>query len=48
MCFYSAAVTSLREINQIRERNPTKNKPKFPKWLTLLEESITYLRQTIE
>ena len=48
MCLYSAAVTCLREMNQLRELTPpTKNKPKFPRWLTQLEESITYLRKTI-
>ena len=47
VCLYSAAVTCLREMNQLREVNPTKNKPKFPRWLTQLEESITYLRKTI-
>ena len=34
VCLYSAAVTCLREMNQLRELNPTKNKPKFPRWLT--------------
>ena len=35
-------------MNQLRELTPTtKNKPKFPRWLTQLEESITYLRKTI-
>ena len=48
VCLYSAAVTCLREMNQLRELTPpTKNKPKFPRWLTQLEESITYLRKTI-
>ena len=48
VCLYSAAVTCLREMNQLRELTPpTKNKPKFPQWLTQLEESITYLRITI-
>ena len=31
VCLYSAAVTCLREMNQLRELTPpTKNKPKFP------------------
>ena len=47
VCLYSAAVTCLREMNQLRELNLTNNKPKFPRWLTQLEESITYLRKTI-
>ena len=47
MCLYSAAVTCFREMNQLRELNLTNNKPKFPRWLTQLEESITYLRKTI-
>ena len=48
VCLYSAAVTCLREMNQLRElTSTTKNKPKFPRWLTQLEESITYLRKTI-
>ena len=48
VCLYSAAVTCLREMNQLRELSPTtKNKPKFPRWLTQLEEPITYLRITI-
>ena len=48
VCLYSAAVTCLREMNQLRELSPTtKNKPKFPRWLTQLGESITYLRKTI-
>ena len=35
-------------MNQLRELTPaTKNKPKFPRWLTQLEESITYLRKII-
>ena len=46
MCLYSAAVTYLREMNQLRELNLTNNNPKFPQWLTQLEESITYLRKT--
>ena len=46
MCLYSAAVTCLPAINQLRDLNPTKNKSKFPRWLTQLEESITYLRKT--
>ena len=46
VCLYSAAVTCLREMNQLRELNLTNNKPKFPRWLTQLEESITYLRKT--
>ena len=44
---YSAAVTCLREVNQLRELNLTNNKPKFPRWLAQLEESITCLRKTI-
>ena len=48
VCLYSAAVTCLREMNQLRELTPTtKNKPKFLRWLTQLEESIIYLRKTI-
>ena len=48
VCLYSAAVTCLREMNQLTELSATtKNKPKFPRWLTQLEESITYLRKTI-
>ena len=47
VCLYFAAVTCLREMNQLRELNLTNNKPKFPRWLTQLEESITYLRKTI-
>ena len=47
MCLYSAAITCLREMNQLRELNLTKNKPKFPRWLTQLEESTTYPRKTI-
>ena len=43
---YFAAVTCLREMNQLRELNLTNNKPKFPQWLTQLEESITYPRKT--
>ena len=42
MCLYSAAVTCLREMNQL-----TSNKTKFPRCLTQSEESITYLRETI-
>ena len=34
-------------MNQLKELNPTKNKPKFSRWLTQLEESITYLPKTI-
>ena len=48
VCLYSAGVTCLREMKQLRELNPTKNKLKFPQWLTQLEKSITYLRKTIE
>ena len=47
VCLYSAAVICLRETNQLRELNLTNNKPKFPRWLTQLEESITYLSKTI-
>ena len=48
LCLYSAAVTCLREMNQLRELTPTtNNKPTFTRWLTQLEESITYLRKTI-
>ena len=47
VCLYSAAVTCVREMNELRELNLTNNKPKFPRWLTQLEESITYLRKTI-
>ena len=46
VCLYSAAVTCLREMNQLRELNLTNNKTKFPRWLTKLEDSITYLRKT--
>ena len=34
-------------MNQLRELNLTKSKPTFPRWLTQLEEPITYLRKTI-
>ena len=34
-------------MNQLRELNLTKNKPKFPRRLTQLEESTTYPRKTI-
>ena len=34
-------------MNQLRELNLANNNPKFPQWLTQLEESITYLRKTI-
>ena len=47
VCLYSTVVTCLQEMNQLRELNLTNNKPKFPRWLTQLEESITYLRKTI-
>ena len=47
VCLYSAAVTCLQEMNQLRELNLTKNKPKFPRRLTQLEESTTYPRKTI-
>ena len=47
MCLYSADVTCLREMNQLRELNLTNNKPKFPQWLAQFEESITYLRKAI-
>ena len=47
VCLYSADVTCLREMNQLRELNLTNVKPKFRRWLTQLEKSITYLRKTI-
>ena len=47
VCLYSAAITCLREMNQLRELNLTNDKPKFPRWLTQLEKSITYLRKKI-
>ena len=47
VCLYSATVTCLREMNQLRELNLTNDKPKFPRWLTQLEKSITYLRKKI-
>ena len=34
-------------MNQLRDLNLTKSKPTFPRWLTQLEEPITYLRKTI-
>ena len=34
-------------MNQFRKLNPTKNKPKFPRWLTQLEELIAHLHKTI-
>ena len=47
VCLYSAAVTCLREMNQLRELNLTNDKPKFPRWLTQLEKAITYIRKKI-
>ena len=48
MCLYFATATCLRETDQLREIKPVKKKLKLPRWLIQLEESITYLHETIE
>ena len=47
MCSYSTAISCPREIDQLKDRKPVKRKPKLPRWLIQLEESITYLLKTI-
>ena len=47
VCLYSAATTCLCEIDQLKEIKPVKSKPKLPRWLMQLEESVTYLGKSI-
>ena len=47
MCLYSAAITFLLNIDQLREIKTFKSKSKMRHWLTQMEESITYFSKTI-